>query len=416
MLKKTTSNHAHETLALATLLDLKYQGTHIEEAGLTKLEHVDDKLRDKLVTEFWTTFHDTPSHRGAIPPGIIFLPGAKVEGYQGFGWAPRTWLSPHKIDYPNPLNHWTGETNLLKNGLEVKYPGFLLHTIGTDVRFQILGMDQNDRSTKTPYFTFPANRNLLEWYSAKPADPTAPTFLPGIANNPKARLAIILPRPRPVERPPEICLLVEIWREDHDKGKAPRRLFNCQIIRRMHIWRDMSPIYLGGADRNGPKGSSSGGSGDNAASPHWSIIGGPLTDSSFCLGESLPPEQRWVVDGYDFTRSPPTTTSKAAVKQRNQTGTSSKSPPTASPTGRAESPKTPLGGTGQGGAREWWLGTLIRGRGRPTPVQSRADRDQAQTGPHSLPRAVTYPQRPQETDRTPEEHPRLGIPRQNTLW
>ncbi|KAH8745928.1 hypothetical protein F5883DRAFT_702063 [Diaporthe sp. PMI_573] len=177
---RTTSNHAHETLALATLLVLKYQGTQIEEAGLTKLKDVKDKLRDQLVTEFWKTFHNT--HRGAIPPGMIFLPGAKVEGHQGFGWAPRTWLSAHEIDYPNPLNHWTGKTDLPSTGLEVKYPGFLLHTIGRDTRSHILGMDQDKgQLNRHPRLDFwlrsgerkMTDRNYREKYTAIAMGPKA---------------------------------------------------------------------------------------------------------------------------------------------------------------------------------------------------------------------------------------------------
>ncbi|KAJ0120724.1 hypothetical protein J7T55_015456 [Diaporthe amygdali] len=425
---RTTSNTAHETLALATLLGLKYQGTQIEEAGLTKLEDVDDKLREQLVTEFWKTFHG--SYRGAIPPGIIFLPGDKVKDHKGFGWAPKTWLSAHEIDYPNPLSRWTGKTDLLDNGLEVKYPGFLLHTIGDRARREILGMDRMDQGTVAPAFKFPANRDLVEWYSAKPADPRAPPFLTGIASrNPKTPLAIILSRPRPVESPPEIGLLVEIYRDEPDKEQPPRRMYSCQIIRRMHVWREMNPFYLAGADRNGPTASASAGSGDNLISPHWKIIGGPLVDSNFfCLGEAVAPEQRWVVDGYNSKRlrSPAISTMKDSLatkeggKQRVQTEKSPDLHLTSIVVGGAGPSRTSQTETTRGGFMGWSGGWPWFGQKRSTPEGPGVNQNQAQIEPPtSLKQRVTFPTRPSGvTEPTPAWPSPGGVHRSNTntLW
>lgn len=335
---------------------------------------------------------------------MIFLPGAKVEGHQGFGWAPRTWLSAHEIDYPNPLNHWTGKTDLLSTGLEVKYPGFLLHTMGKDTRSHILGMDQG---TNTRHFTFPANRYLLEWYSAKPVDEPAPSFLPGIASK-KTALAIIISRPRPVESPPEIGLLVEIWREEDDRQELPRKIYSCKIIRRIHIWRDMNPLYLAGPDRNGPQGSISGRSGDNAASPHWKIIGGTLAGSSFCLGESVPADQRWVVDGYITRRPRPSATSNPIGTQRTQAAVSSE-PPASNPN-EGGSSQTAQAGTAAAGAKpsrwSWITGT---GRRRQKAVESVSDRGEGQVEPSSPRRMVTFPARPPESTGTRVDEPVPGI-------
>lgn len=313
MKEQTTSNSAHETLALATLLDLRYEDTKIEEAGLTKRGNMTDEFMEDLVCEFWRTFHK--SYRHAIPPGVIFLPGEKIK-QAGFGWAPKTWMSAHEVDYPNPLYSWNGKTDLVDSGgLRVKYPGFILHTHGKKLREKILFMNQDS------HITFPADRNLIEWYNIKLADSIqhASSFLPGIADD-STQLAIILSRPRPVASPPEIGLLVEIYRTEEnriveDDGRATRpEVFSCHIIRRVQVWRDMLPKYLAGPDRNGPPlpvadhniGT------DTTRPPHWEIIGGSLPASDFCLGEAIPPEQPWLVDGYQHTRR-----SKSAENRTN---------------------------------------------------------------------------------------------------
>lgn len=304
MNKQTTSNSAHETLALATLLNLNYEGTKIEDAGLTKRENMTDGFMEDLVCQFWTRFHDT--YRHAIPPGIIFLPGEKIKKL-GFGWAPKTWMSAHEVDYPNPLDSWHGETDLHgRDGLRVKYPGFLLHTIGENSRTKIVNMTQDSP------ISFPADRNLIEWYNVKPADSnqTTPDFLSGIVND-STQLAIILSRPRPGASPPEIGLLVEIYSTGEIKiaegdGRNTRpQVFSCHIIRRVHVWREMLAEFLAGPDRNGPPshiidhtiGT------DTTRPSHWDIISLPASNSKgFCLGETIPPEQPWLVDGYQLAR------------------------------------------------------------------------------------------------------------------
>src|SRR3569833_166417 len=104
---KTTGKAEHEVLALATLLKLDSDmSPNIEEAGLVapdeqrrgddgdkaKVEADAINRLETLVCEFW---QELDRSYGAIPSGIIFLPGAKVNR-RGFGWAPRTWLSAYE--------------------------------------------------------------------------------------------------------------------------------------------------------------------------------------------------------------------------------------------------------------------------------------------------------------------------------
>lgn len=258
---------------------------------------------EELVCQFWKTFHKT--YRHAIPPGIIFLPGEKIKK-SGYGWAPKTWMSADEVDYPNPLDSWSGETDLQDDdGLRVKYPGFLLHTIGKDSRMKVLSMTQDS------HIRFPADRSLIEWYNVKPADSNQNTasFPPGIVDD-NTQLAIILSRPRPVASPPEIGLLVEIYSTAENKivegdGRTTRpQVFSCHMIRRVHVWREMLTEFLAGPELNGPELHTTDHNiaANTTRASHWEIIGGPLPASDLCLGETIPPDQPWLVDGYQLAR------------------------------------------------------------------------------------------------------------------
>jgi len=286
-------------LALATLLDLNYEGTEIENAGLTR--GASRELRNSLVRDFWRTFDG--EYRGSIPPGIIFLPGEKVERIEGFGWAPLTWMSAHEVDFPDPLSRFA-PTRLDLGGLAVHYPGFLLHTQNEKARRKVLGTDGLDST-----FTFPVDRKLLEWYNATPADPeSAVTFIDSILSA-QLPLAIILSRPQPGESPREIALLVQIYKQTPNKVHGDDPAFNCQVIRRMHVWRETSSEYLTGPGRSGiplelERGESIENITSSQKSSHWSIIAGSLVDedNDFCIGEVIGPNQEWIVDGYNPTR------------------------------------------------------------------------------------------------------------------
>lgn len=286
------------------------------------MSNTDDKLT-RLVCEFWREFHLT--YKNCIPAGIIFLPGEKVK-VLGYGWAPMTWMSAHEADYPDPLSRWTAETDLLeKKGLLVQYPGFLLHTESRKSREQILGVDQ---TSTVPKFTFPVDSSLLEWYSVSAADPGPGAMiehLEGILTS-KHPLAIILSRPQPKASPPEIGLLVEVYSIDDEKIRregddASRQRYSCQVIRRVHVWRETAKSYLAGPGRNGPvrprdiddnaEAAQAANAGDT---PHWRIIGGMFTDikHNCCVGEALSSTQKWIVDGYHSAdrgkRKPPNPT------------------------------------------------------------------------------------------------------------
>jgi len=285
-------------LALATLLDLDYEETNIQEKGLTKNASV--PVLDNLVKDFWSLFNS--QYEGAIPPGMIFLPGQKVASHKGFGWAPRTWMSAHEVDYPDPLSNWKFPTTLEADGLGVKYPGFLLHTRNMTSRRIILGTDQ----TQT-HFTFPVDRKLLEWYNAKRADKETPH--PQIdrfvrSNKP---LAIILSRAQPGESPYEIGLLVEIHKTINKKTYGENAaeaddftVYNCYIIQRMLVWRQTESPYLAGPARGGLMSREERGEPGQGKelSPHWELIAGTPKETDFsCIGQVLEPNQSWVVDG-----------------------------------------------------------------------------------------------------------------------
>ncbi|KAI1412840.1 hypothetical protein F5Y13DRAFT_43116 [Hypoxylon sp. FL1857] len=291
---RTTGNPAHEVLAIATLLGLDYKGTKIEDAGLE--EDPNPTFLNELVRDFWITFDE--QFRSAIPPGLIFLPGRKIEGFEGFGWAPRTWLSAHEIDYPDPLSTTRFPTSLDKTaGLRVQYPGFLLHT---QKRKTILGVDEN-----LGKFTFPIDRGLTEWYSVQPADKNSSSHIEAYLRS-ESPLAIIISRPRPRTSKHEIGLLVEVYKTTRLKKQnglggpaSSDTTFFCQVIHRVHIWREMTRQYTVG------HGNITQFSSFPEDRSFRNIVCGasPEHDDCLCIGEALEEYQEWYVDGYRNRRS-----------------------------------------------------------------------------------------------------------------
>lgn len=291
---RTTGNPAHEVLAVATLLGLDYKRTKIEDAGLE--ENPNPTFLNELVRDFWVTFDE--QFRSAIPPGLIFLPGEKVEGFEGFGWAPRTWLSAHEIDYPDPLGITRFPTSLDKTaGLRVQYPGFLLHT---QKRMTILGVDGNFGK-----FTFPIDRSLTEWYTVEPADQNSSGHIEAFLRS-ESPLAIIISRPRPRSSKHEIGLLVEVYKTTRLKKQnglggptSSHTTFFCQVIHRIHIWREMTAQYTVG------HGNITQFSSFPEDRSFRNIVCGasPGHDGKLCIGEVLEEYQEWYVDGYQSGRS-----------------------------------------------------------------------------------------------------------------
>ena len=179
-----------------------------------------------LMRQFWNTVNR--AYEGAIPPGIVFLPGDRIQE-KGFGWAPQSFMHPGAIDHPDPLATLSGQTSLLRDeGLLIKCPGFILHiddSQDTGSRANLLA------SLKE--ISFPVDRNFVEWYVLK--NDTIPNNFGSLVTD-KARLAVVLSRPSPQEEPPEIGLLVELWEPE---GRVPkdRDVLFANIILRTQVSR-----------------------------------------------------------------------------------------------------------------------------------------------------------------------------------
>lgn len=222
--------------------------------------------------DFWTLIHK--NYEGSIPAGLIFLPGEKMS-LPGFGWAPTTWMSARDESYPYPLSMMGKPTELHGEGLLVQYPGFLLQCGDPHV---ILGSNWGKQG-----LTFPIDQYISEWYKVSSIgrgqadDRAARKVLPRIFANTSPEFGIILCRPKPREWPPEIGLLVEIYREAW-KRKEPERVnrkyYYCQIIRRVWVSRIATPVQ--------PK---------NYKLPSGRTGNAPI-------GELMPENTLWYVDGY----------------------------------------------------------------------------------------------------------------------
>jgi hypothetical protein len=223
--------------------------------------------------EFWTLIHR--SYEGSIPAGLIFLPGKRLS-IRGFGWAPTTWLSGQTEDYPYPLSVVGKPTELHEEGLLVQYPGFLLHCGDPSV---VLQTDHT-----LPDLVFPTDQFMSEWYKTSSTrdridDGAAQRVISRLRQNEdigrRPQFGIILSRPKPRERPSEVGLLVEIYRE-MSRRKEPQRvnrnIYCCQIIRRVWVSRTTKPV-----SKFRPK----------------------ITP----LGELMPEDTLWYVDGYQDSRA-----------------------------------------------------------------------------------------------------------------
>lgn len=263
---------------------------------------------DQLMKAFWTIFNKRWPN--SIPPGIIFLPPPRVEKL-GFGWAPRTWLSGHELDHPDPFS-FTGVdsaaelhvTEVRSSGLRVRYPGFLLHV---ENRAAILSTNLQ----VNPQFRFPVGIQLQEWYKVEPADDRSTSrFLTELLRDDKP-LAIILSRPRPSDA--EIGLLVQVREQRWEHVQTPgtrdadaeeTNAFHCDIVHRVKVSRDtMSPIarlnrsdaFRALAAREDPSSQDDTGGGFRIMIPSEK-------DDDICLGEVLDSDQIWYVDSFSTER------------------------------------------------------------------------------------------------------------------
>jgi hypothetical protein len=209
---------------------LEYQNTSFAGGQILKDDERDIKLKEYM-KEFWEVLEENSP--GAIPPGIIFLPGDRIQ-LKGFGWAPLTWMEAEGVDHPDPISVISKSAKLepLKGGLLVEFPGFLLHC---QDRNAILGF------TNGKGFWFPSDSSLSEWYHVERADNREFSTKKGVVYEERAeQLAIILSRPRPREMA-EIGLLVEVYetREQRELGKdSGKRIFKVFIIGRVTVRRE----------------------------------------------------------------------------------------------------------------------------------------------------------------------------------
>ncbi|KAK7999041.1 hypothetical protein PG991_014716 [Apiospora marii] len=270
---RATSKAEDETLALATLLSLPLRETPIYSEGISS--NMDSETREKLMCDFWKLVNK--HYKGSIPPGIIFLHGSKLS-VAGFRWAPQTWMSATVEDHPEPLNFMYGLTELLDEGLLVRFPGFMLHFHDYQ-RILVLGSDAS-----CPYgFQFPVDPEFNQWYRAEAADKPNMEFLETLPRpgDEDKQLAIIVSRPHPHEFLPEIGLLVQVddivsTLTEGDTHKTD--IIHCKMISRLKIRRmqDKERSLLRVQDRH------------------------------ICYAETLSVNQKWIVDGFDEISAGPT--------------------------------------------------------------------------------------------------------------
>lgn len=194
---RTTTHLEHETLALATLLDLETDD-FADRADDSQIHRRMMKLLDLLAAR----------QPCLIPPGIIFLPGPRISE-KGYRWAPQTWLSSCPAEQSDALTLECPMARLIPNcGLDVVFPGFLL-----DRPSKTQGLFSEDNE-----FYFPTSLSLRQWYRIRRADEEA-------ENTYNRDLAIIAPQ-LPLRNPEEIALLVAVDR---------KHVFYVEILHRIWI-------------------------------------------------------------------------------------------------------------------------------------------------------------------------------------
>ncbi|KAF7507932.1 hypothetical protein GJ744_009966 [Endocarpon pusillum] len=288
---RTTSHSEHETLALATLLNVEYDES-ISQAGLSldaenanarsveleKAKRGKSQLElDRMMRDLWKVINETCP--GSIPSGIIFMPGKRI-CLEGYRWAPRTWMSGQEVDYPDPLSILTHPATLTGKGLSVIYPGFLLHT---KTRSDVLGANDED-------FHFAIDSTLLEWYSVNWKIEPIHNVPVGLSLEEK-QLAIILCRPRPRELP-EIALLVEIEKTIKQRSLIDQRqsnIYYVYIVCRIKIKREIKEALLSKWKEDITQ----------------SITRSNPGEGKVIFGEVLDENQRWYVDGRPDSMSLP---------------------------------------------------------------------------------------------------------------
>jgi hypothetical protein len=278
---RTTAHSQHETLALATILNV--DAKNFAEAsqkfpnGTSKSQR--EEFLERKMAELWDAFH---RRFGSIPPGIIFLPGSRLTT-KGYRWAPKSCMTGSIIDYPDPLSLRTRPAKLdPHHGLLVHYPGFFFHCKN---RSQMLLKNAES-------FHFPSDNTMLDWYIVEKADLTESSY--DFGNVPEVseqRFAIILPRPRPGGIR-EISLLVQIEGEDKildDKEEGEYCVvYYVSIIFRVWIRRETGDRIKISKDE------------------YMQALELESGGDSLIYGEALDAEQKWYVDGKQSPKRPDT--------------------------------------------------------------------------------------------------------------
>lgn len=246
-LTQDTSHKEDETIILSTLLNLDFRDTHLESPARYKDPDTQEAIdqRREMMKDF---LHLLSKHcPGSIPAGIIFLPGERLE-LPGYGWAPATWASSRNEDYPYPLSRMEHATELMPEGLVVRYPGIMLHC-------EELTLVMNHKMGQG--FHFPVDRELNEWYRIDlPKKNTLPRIEAIKASRVNKKfnymVAVIISRPRPKERLPDTALLVEIydksWRRQ-EKQARHESIYYARILSRIKITRVSSVAWQESKDQ-----------------------------------------------------------------------------------------------------------------------------------------------------------------------
>lgn len=223
-----------------------------------------DDDRQELMKEFWMRIEDTC--KGSIPAGMIFLPGKRMS-LRGFGWAPLTFMTAEEVDHPDPLSVLSQPTKLDESGLYVKCPGFILNVDNTEENRKMLVKTEVGPQTGPSQtgFDFPVDRSFLDWYKVEPIPEAGDNKYAADILSRSSKLAIIISKPSPKENPPEIGLLVEIY-------KSENRVYYSQILFRVRIRRSRHRT------------------GNSPDETH-------LKSDNGIFGQVVEPDQKWCVDG-----------------------------------------------------------------------------------------------------------------------
>ena len=136
-----------EAIILANVLKLDV--TRLEQVGATPKETTQEShgvVADNRMRIFLDMLDEHPDL--GIPSGIIFLPPPKLP-INGYGWAPRTWLTKQASSSPllRPLRQ---AGSIMKKGFLVEFPGLLLQC--------------PRKSLENETFWIPVQQGLHKWY------------------------------------------------------------------------------------------------------------------------------------------------------------------------------------------------------------------------------------------------------------